>query len=142
MNRRRFLKIFGTGIAAITIAPKIIIEALEQRAYDFIPGEMYRNAVGFPRRIESMTSNEKKDVKDTLDNWLKKKIHPDYLDLNKVEYMFKNMDLKNSGGIGVQYIVPKRPIIRRQTGRMIWKKRLCQGSNIGTLLVSRLLGTW
>jgi len=45
-----------------------------------------------------------------MDDWLRKKIHPDYLDFNKVEYDFHDFYWNAQGGVAIGYHVPEQPI--------------------------------
>ena len=141
VNRREFLKILGLGTAVATIAPvkavEIIAERVIKKTYDFVPGEVYRHAIAFKLPFRIMDEERKKEAVELLDNWLKCKIHPDYLDINRVEYMVQMDDWDMKGGVALSYTVPENPLT--EAGRKLIKRDfeiLSETKEVGNLVVS------
>ncbi len=110
LNRRQFLKVLGLGVAVATVAPTIVIEEIVKKTYNFIPGTQYRHAVSLYQPVNSISIERKREMMGLLDEWLRRKIHPDYLDFNMVDYTFMNGDYSHVGGVGVCYTIPEKPI--------------------------------
>lgn len=110
VSRRQFLKILGLGTAVAAVSPQVVLDEVVKKSYNFEPGQLYRHAVLVRKPVRKWTEEEKLDLISTLDKWLKNKIHPDYLDLNRIQYVFDNDDWEETGAVGISYRVPKKPI--------------------------------
>lgn len=110
LNRRQFLKVFGLGVAVATVAPTLVLEEIIKKTYSFVPGDWYRHAVVLNQSVKSMSIEKKHQMTSTLDDWLRERIHSDYLDFNNVEYVFQDADYEYKGGVGIAYKVPLKPI--------------------------------
>ncbi len=110
LNRRQFLKVLGLGVVVATVAPTMVIEEIVKKTYNFIPGTQYRQAISLYQPVNSISIERKREMMSLLDEWLRRKIHPDYLDFNMVDYNFMDGDYSHIGGVGVCYVVPENPI--------------------------------
>lgn len=110
LNRRQFLKVFGLGMAVAMVASTLVLEEIIKKTYDFIPGTQYRHAVCLYQSVNSISIERRREMVGLLDEWLRRKIHPDYLDFNMVDYDFQDSDWGMIGGVGVCYVVPEKPI--------------------------------
>jgi len=113
LNRRQFLKVLGITSIAAFVDPLKALEVAAKEIYNFTPGDYYRNALVVKKPLKSWTEEERNEFVSILDDWLRKKVHPDYLDFNKVEYFFSDCDWGKEGGVVISYHVPEEPVTRR-----------------------------
>jgi len=113
LNRRQFLKVLGITSVAAFVDPLKALEGVARGTYNFTPGDYLRNAIFIKKPVSSWTEKERCNFVSILDDWLRKKVHPGYLDFNKVEYLFSDLVWGMKGGVAIGYHVPEEPITRR-----------------------------
>jgi len=119
LNRRQFLKVLGISSTVALVDPLKVIEAgartrfPRRKSYNFTPGEYYRYAININKPVSVWTESERRKFVSILDNWLRNKIHPDYLDFNQVEYVFQDCYWELRGMAALGYHVPRKPVDRR-----------------------------
>ncbi len=95
LSRRGFLKVMGLATVAAYTNPEL---ALNRIAFpDFVPGQQYRKAFAFPFPIQKLGLVKRKEFMNKLDDWMKTKVPPNFLDLGKVEYLYQNFDYDDEG---------------------------------------------
>jgi len=108
LSRRGFLKVMGLAAVTAFTQPEL---SLNRIAFpDFIPGQQYRMAFVFPFPVEEASLRERKEFMNELDDWLKTRIPPNYLDFNKIEYFWQNLDYGSRGRVAISYFTPEKPI--------------------------------
>jgi len=120
MNRRAFIKTGSMFIGAIVLTPKMLwaeiegiqkVRLLKKQYPRFKPGVLIRKGA-LSRRVSGgeITTKEKKSHEETLINWLKDAIPPEYIDLKRVGFSHgvsnRGWELKSI----LSYDTPKRPV--------------------------------